>query len=325
MCCKSPNIKNCRGACSKVLQCGHPCKQKCNKPCTTACKTLVNNGNSAYCGHKFKIMCHLLDMDLPSYSDKLLQFCKEPCAQILECSHKCSGTCGECLQGRIHLICKEQCRVSLICGHECKIPCREACQSCKVKCSLTCSHTKCERKCGDPCKECKNPCPRQCKHMQCTAKCGEICSVPPCEEPCDKILACSHPCMGFCGDPCPPFCKTCDEGKLRKEVFGYEENSRIVLLEECNHAIDSNGLTLRNMGNVSHKRCPKCGVALTLTQRYRDYAKQTVNDIISIQKENFGSFYEREAKFNELQRFLDSIVVLQCDLGKLQIICFPLY
>lgn len=50
-------------------------------------------------------------------NEELLQFCSEPCLKELSCGHRCSGTCGECLQGRIHKVCDEDCNNTLICGH----------------------------------------------------------------------------------------------------------------------------------------------------------------------------------------------------------------
>lgn len=72
----------------------------------------------------------------------LLGFCRHPCNVFLECTHKCSGTCGECSQGRVHKSCGSNCGVVLICGHDCPIPCRKACQPCTKPCEYRCKHSK---------------------------------------------------------------------------------------------------------------------------------------------------------------------------------------
>jgi len=54
---------------------------------------------------------------LDPFSEELLSRCQMPCDVILSCDHRCGGTCGECMQGRIHMACKEKCGKTLICGH----------------------------------------------------------------------------------------------------------------------------------------------------------------------------------------------------------------
>jgi hypothetical protein len=47
------------------------------------------------------------------------QRCDVPCSATLECGHLCSGTCGQCLQGRFHIPCVQDCLRTLVCGHRC--------------------------------------------------------------------------------------------------------------------------------------------------------------------------------------------------------------
>jgi len=54
---------------------------------------------------------------LDPFSEELLTRCQMPCGALLSCNHRCQGTCGECMQGRIHMVCKEKCGKTLICGH----------------------------------------------------------------------------------------------------------------------------------------------------------------------------------------------------------------
>jgi len=59
------------------------------------------------------VVCLVLD----PLSEELLSRCQIPCGAVLSCDHRCQGTCGECMQGRIHMACKEKCGKTLICGH----------------------------------------------------------------------------------------------------------------------------------------------------------------------------------------------------------------
>lgn len=59
--------------------------------------------------------------------------------------------------------------------------------------------------------------------MECTKLCGEICDRSPCYEPCKLTLKCGHECIGFCGEPCPPLCRVCQNDKVTTIIFGYED------------------------------------------------------------------------------------------------------
>jgi len=50
-------------------------------------------------------------------SQYLLDKCREPCLQKLNCKDICLGTCGECKQGRIHVPCSEICNKINPCNH----------------------------------------------------------------------------------------------------------------------------------------------------------------------------------------------------------------
>lgn len=55
----------------------------------------------------------------------------------------------------------------------------------------------------------QEPCDYACEHLKCTMRCMELCDREPCYEDCSKQLACSHTCVGYCGEPCPP-CHQCE-------------------------------------------------------------------------------------------------------------------
>ncbi|CAH0548136.1 unnamed protein product, partial [Brassicogethes aeneus] len=242
----------------------------------------------------------------------LYDFCKEPCGATLKCDHKCLGTCSACYQGRIHAKCAEKCGVPLVCNHECTDPCRQACKPCQKKCIYRCPHDRCDRKCGQECTPCAHPCDRNCDHQQCAKKCGEICTVPPCEEPCDKRLKCGHPCVGFCGDPCPTLCRICDQEELTEIFFGDEDepDARFVQLKDCGHVLESKGLNswfMQTDNEIQVKACPKCKSPVIETLRFSDYLKQAMLDVEKVKRKLNGTYNDNEMKRLELHKKLSNI------------------
>lgn len=81
----------------------------------------------------------------------------------------------------------------------------------------------------------QEPCKWKCRHYKCTNICSDYCNRPPCYEPCRLLLKCLHKCVGFCGEPCPPLCRVCDEDELTAIVFGNEDepNARYVICNLC--------------------------------------------------------------------------------------------
>ncbi len=71
--------------------------------------------------------------------------CSEPCNEQLDCEHTCSGTCGLCYQGRLHMQCNSDCKRVLVCGHKCNFPCSSNCPPCIEKCMTFCSHSHCPK------------------------------------------------------------------------------------------------------------------------------------------------------------------------------------
>lgn len=82
-------------------------------------------------------------------------------------------------------------------------------------------------------------CDWQCPHKKCTKLCGELCDRGPCNVPCPKLIPdCKHPCIGLCGEVCPPICRICDPELLDDPYLGPPEaDARFVLLEDCNHVL----------------------------------------------------------------------------------------
>ncbi|EFA00122.1 NFX1-type zinc finger-containing protein 1 [Tribolium castaneum] len=324
-CCEKPDRKYCNKNCPLTLPCGHPCTKKCNEPCTPACGVLVDcSGTEAECGHLVTRMeCHMATSSVDP--KRLIHFCNAPCKQELKCGHLCSGSCGECHQGRIHKRCSQKCGAPLVCDHPCDIPCRQACRPCRRVCSYTCGHSICKKKCGEVCTSCKEPCLRRCPHQWCTKLCGERCSVPPCTQPCQKALKCGHLCIGFCGDPCPPKCLVCDKEALLEVFFGTEsEDARYVLLNDCKHIVENEGMEhwlKQNEFQISYKLCPMCKTAIKTTQRYRDYIKMAIKDVAQVKIKANGSPAEIREKTDKIKETLQALET-KCRLLKMY--CGPI-
>ena len=251
---KASLTKMCKEKCSKVLKCGHPCKEICNKPCTRSCKKYVSK--TLPCGHEIKMKC--FEQDTSKYS------CKERCLKKLQCGHPCTNRCGEPCS-----TCHQKSLRRYPCGHSSKILCTanvEDYPSCKKMCSviLHCGH-RCSGKCGDcslfqmhpicmfqirldrycghsaimscaglsdscdhkthkvPCthsedySNCHKPCTWECKHFRCAKECREECERPPCDRPCEKWLPCGCKCPGLCGEWCLSVCHNCDPVNFTKK------------------------------------------------------------------------------------------------------------
>ncbi|PNF18207.1 hypothetical protein B7P43_G18049, partial [Cryptotermes secundus] len=222
-CCEQPDPDLCKSPCKRTLPCGHKCTAVCSDVCTKKCLELIPSAVRPLCGHLVYIPCHMQEELLTPDSQELLSRCQMPCGVLLDCNHRCVGTCGECMQGRIHEACKEKCGRILVCGHSCNIPCAESCPPCNRKCTYSCRHSKCSRTCGQPCIQCKEPCDWACVHLRCSKLCFQLCDREPCNEPCKKLLPCGHPCIGFCGERCPPLCRICDKDEVTEVFFGTED------------------------------------------------------------------------------------------------------
>ena len=234
-CDTSPRSVTCTKRCEKALSCGHRCQNYCGDACTDECKERVKITDWS-CGHEVTAACSATPAD-----------CSVPCRDMLECGHKCSGTCGECRMGRVHKRCKLRCGRPLVCSHVCKEFCRMPCPPCTMKCENRCVHSNCEKRCGDLCVSCLEKCSWECPHYQCSKYCGELCDRPRCNEPCDKRLPCNHVCRGLkCQKEC--ICAECmkndDSDPITDILFGGEdeEDARFIKLPDCQHIFAVNDL-----------------------------------------------------------------------------------
>ena len=205
-----PTENPCPHPCETILhRCGHQCSGKCGI-CTrnldhALCEKLVPV--TWPCGHEEKIKCHQTSSELP---------CPHPCEAILDCGHKCKGTCGTCLEEKVHIACGEPCEKNLPCGHPCSNYCSVPCKPCERPCPRRCRHGSCggsvrgqQVTCGHICIPCSKKCLRKCKCQECSNLCSEACSNPPCDKRCKRKLDCGHTCCGLCGELC--VCGTCDK------------------------------------------------------------------------------------------------------------------
>ena len=278
-----PDNVLCREKCTKDLPCGHQCKELCHNQCTTDCKEQVSL--TLPCGHILKKPCHE-----PIEDNK----CPKPCGALLECGHMCTGTCGECFRGRLHVQCSHDCGRSLPCGHTCNFPCTAKCPPCNQKCNNYCNHSRCPKSCYEVCNPCAEPCAWSCVHFKCTKRCGELCDRPECNEPCDKELACGHLCIGLCGEKCPSLCQVCNKDEVMATFFGTEDDddARFIELQDCKHIFEVSGLDkwVKSMEStdtdqpVQFKRCPSCRVEIRRHLRYGNIVKQILLDLEQIKR-----------------------------------------
>ncbi|KAK7575660.1 hypothetical protein V9T40_011946 [Parthenolecanium corni] len=295
-CSDEPSQQLCKQKCQLTAPCGHKCQLMCGEECDSkGCKEWVaSKATRPVCGHEnVYVLCRETNTGALKTPQSFLPNCQEPCDTILECGHVCSGTCGQCLQGRLHQVCQKWCGRTFICGHRCKFSCQKLCPPCNEPCSFRCPHSNCNEKCGIPCSTCKKPCEWKCKHTKCNRKCGDICNRQPCTKPCELKLSCGHDCIGFCGEPCPQQCRFCNP-EITNVIFGYENlpDARFVLMVDCNHTIESKALdqyfsaTFKD-GEIMLKGCPLCGMPITKTLRLMNFVKRMYQQIAEMKTKTF--------------------------------------
>ena len=278
-CCKPVTVK---------LPCGHNKRIECNK--TQCGAVLLSEKCNVKVTKYFQICKHVTE--LPCCNSHLTE-CPIKCNTVLLCGHKCTGTCHECHQGRLHKPCMFHVS-KLLCGHKTTMKCSSAMvepyPSCSYRCESFCPHKKCSHRCQDPCKPCNNPCDWQCPHYKCTRKCHEKCNRPRCYEPCQHLNKCHHPCIGVCGERCPDVCKLCDEEQFLQlyvslNRFETKDDTTYIQLD-CGHLFKRTELDpwvdarSKELQLIS---CPKCNQTIHLNQRrYANAIRRTYYDITEI-------------------------------------------
>ncbi|KAH7439976.1 hypothetical protein KP509_04G085400 [Ceratopteris richardii] len=283
----------CSAPCPRLLECSHPCRRNCGMSCTTSCPQPVEKLLS--CGHLVKIACHI---------DPSEYLCIEPCRQKLpDCMHTCEGTCGKCKQGQDHIPCLNKCNRTLPCGHRCSSSCHRVCPPCSMPCQKRCLHSRCPQICGYPCVPCMETCAWRCEHHACHLLCHKICKRPVCNVPCRKLLRCGHPCLGFCGEPCPFICRMCtpqykDTISLMT-MEDFDETDRFVVLPDCGHVFEVSGLDTwmqsdqsdSGTSSISPKSCPTCRIIIRQSARYGNRVKAGMQQLEEVKMRILG-FHE---------------------------------
>ena len=319
-CHEAPSRMLCTNQCEKLLGCGHQCQMLCSQKCNPHCPVQVPK--TLPCGHTVRVECY-------KTTEKIV--CSVPCNNMLQCGHKCHGTCGRCQQGRLHIHCESECGRTLVCGHICNSPCAAECPPCSQICSNYCKHSKCPRMCYEPCDPCAEPCEWNCKHLKCTKRCGEPCIRPRCDRHCRKTFKCGHPCIGLCGDKCPRLCRVCNRDEVTEIFFGNEdeEDARFVELEDCGHVFEYTGLDQwidneDDKNEVQFKKCPKCKTLIRTSLRYYNEIKKTHNDFEEIKKRQLASsdFQQLARKFKDLRGKYDCEEI-KGDVGKIYSLINP--
>ena len=301
---------DCDSSCSYMVEKKNPnCQHKYKVPCNFVFTLITHNeegeGSILQGYNKCRNMierrnpdCHHMNL-VPCYttfeSEKKKQSrqvaCKEKCSEILQCGHKCSGNCGDCMQGKLHMPCLLPCEKILLCGHKCSGSCSQSCPPCQELCQNKCSHGKCKHKCGFECVSCKQPCQWKCKHEKCKLPCSEPCTREPCKEACGKKLKCKHSCIGFCGENCPDICRICNKKKVETILDGRGDvkDSRFVKLADCGHIFESTYLdewmdTEANNNTIQPPQCPKCMKQIKQSLRYGKYVRSFQKNVELVKK-----------------------------------------
>ncbi|GAB6032359.1 NFX1-type zinc finger-containing protein 1 [Chamberlinius hualienensis] len=280
--CSSKENPQCGMPCQNILRCGHKCQMKCSEVCNgSKCSERVQLLSS--CGHVVHAAC-----SIRKNKNALYKYCKHVCGSKLECGHSCKGNCSKCKQGRMHAKCQDNCFKTLLCGHKCHNKCGYPCFNCQCSCSRGCVHGDCLLKCYQRCQPCQEMCQWKCKHKFCTKLCHELCDRNPCNMPCSEVYPCGHRCVGYCGEPCPNICLTCNEEKF-EEVALYRDDCKIgktfIWLESCGHIIESSIMDdmmneKAEFSEIYEHSCPKCGRLIKYNYRYGNAIKKRRIDVV---------------------------------------------
>ena len=318
----------CQQQCTKQLECGHVCKEKCGRPCTTQCKETSNVQKMLPCTHVAR--------EVECYKDPKDVVCGEQCTNRLTCGHDCKNMCGECthnggqIGGELILSrCKEVCRQHLLCGHQCQSKCRDCYggrlhQPCRARVeniTLVCGCKVKEMQC------CKVLSLRH-DHIQLCllqyrgvrlrrrrlengtkSKCKHGVSGGYCEEPCTEMLKCKHNCIGICGEPCLKLCRFCNRREVLKifPEFRAKKDPCYIQLQECGHIFEQNQLK-QKLSLVSQTdtcvpilpiSCPTCGVSIS-EKRLNEHTETVASSVQAIERMLSQKASSDERKAEEL-------------------------
>lgn len=166
---------SCQERCGDLLPCGeHSCSQPCHPGLCGACEVPVPS--TCYCGKEQReIPCNQRDDVLESFNYGQLHAASDRTEPVpdkwFEGSFRCDSVCGRTFD----------------CGqHACRKPCHpqdEPAPHCPLSPDIVthcpCGKTPLESMSVEPRRSCQDP-------------------VPHCDKPCNKLLACGHPCQDTC-------------------------------------------------------------------------------------------------------------------------------
>ncbi|CEG78950.1 hypothetical protein RMATCC62417_13481 [Rhizopus microsporus] len=318
-CNKEGGCPDCLEEIAIELPCGHEykgqCKDtqrmyaiKCLQPVKIALPRCKHKVTLQCCnaGRASKIICNVKEMTELSCGHRVEKRCSdqvvcgEVCNKLYECGlHSCQEMCGSNhSHARMH--CPGACLKELICGHRCAKGCSSSndhTQRCLERCNYVCLHGyKCSRPCFSECIMCVNPCPYQCEHYKCTKRCYEPCDRPACNEPCKKRLDCSHPCRGFCGEPCPP-CGLCHPdiecSITLRTLSEFDPDEKVYMLPECGCVFSAPAMDTffkHRIQSGEHSviklwECPNCKKNIYTAHRYNQYIKHEVSLVNEVKRQ----------------------------------------
>ncbi|KAK1901087.1 NFX1-type zinc finger-containing protein 1 [Dissostichus eleginoides] len=205
--------------------------------------------------------------------------CKKPCEFRLVCGHVCTRVCHPYDPEHKKYECHKKCQKTMCdLGHRCPLDCYKECpEECKVKVEKII--------------------PR-CQHTQ-MVPCHQDPETFVCQEPCNKLLDCEHPCVSFCGEPCTSYCKqevtlTLKCGHSQQEIFfGTEDepDAYFIQLEDCGHIVEYTAMDQymemddKQQANeaeqvaIKLKECPRCRTSIRKNLRYGSHINRCLAEI----------------------------------------------
>lgn len=325
----------CVAKCTKKLQCGHSCQSKCGDACDVECGALVRKTIPSCRQnprHWIEVACHFEVRDIAcQISCKANLSCGHICEGNCSSCTRDSLEVGALSVISSHISCRKPCSRRMICNHKCSGEhlCGDSkdCPPCQQPCAMVCAHRSCNLVCGVPCVPCEQPCAYECAHARCIAKCHEIHVIVSkerqttskgnitmsmdeianpvnqhlgltnkfCKAPCDKLLTCSHPCQGICGEICPSICAVCQPQRIANAIKSLpiatnvsNESDRQLLIELfCGHVFEVNALDEHMIKRSTSEtfsgspiqipNCPNCFQTAVGTHRYSHLVTSSLN------------------------------------------------
>ena len=219
-------LGGCRMTCGERLDCGHAC----DRPCHPSDVYHDRSHEKGQCG----------------------KLCFKCCSNEHQCKEVCHfpRRCPKCPEVMLKTVPQ--------CGHEQPMPCSvdPATFSCSVKCEkvLQCGHN-CSNQCGQVCTvKCKVKCIKRlpCKHEKRMA-CHRDPTGAECNNNCEKVLECDHPCTKKCKEKCQ-----CNNEiviqlpcKHMKRVLCHFKHETFQCLERCRRTLNCG----HDCPDICHEDC----------------------------------------------------------------------